>query len=82
MKNNGKDEGTKASEKLEEATKTLEKESLFFRQLMEAEGSARVAGRIVLLAHTLSSFEVGITSYLSRKATTLFDYKPDRCAAV
>jgi hypothetical protein len=61
-----------AYEKLEAATKTLEREAEFFHALMESSPAAEIANRIVMFTAVFKMAGESIPKYLSRKHSELF----------
>lgn len=70
------------AERLESATATLEKEAKFLDELIASPVSANIANRIVVMTQMYKTVAEDIPIYLSRHASTLFAYKPDRVALV
>jgi hypothetical protein len=61
-----------AYEKLEAATKTLEREAEFFHALMESSPAAEIANRIVMFTAVFKLAGESVPKYLSRKHSELF----------
>lgn len=70
------------AERLESATATLEKEAKFLDELIASPVSANIANRIVVMTQMYKTVAEDIPIYLSRHASNLFAYKPDRVALV
>jgi len=70
------------AERLESATATLEKEAKFLDELIASPVSANIANRIAVMTQMYKTVAEDIPLYLSRHASTLFVYKPDRVALV
>ena len=70
-----------AYEKLEAATKTLEREGEFFHALMESSPAAEIANRIVMFTAFFKLAVESIPKYLSRKHSELFHVDSRRAAS-
>ena len=70
------------AERLESAAAILEKEAKFLDELIASPVSANIANRIVVMTQMYKTVAEDIPIYLSRHASTLFAYKPDRVALV
>src|SRR5687767_9731704 len=76
------DEDRQPFEKLEAATRTLEKEKEFFELLMRTSQSAEIANRIVLFTAVYKSIATTLPQYLSNKALILFPSDPLGAASI
>ena len=72
----------RATEKLETATQTLEKEAEFLKVLIETDQSAKLANRIVMLTSLFKFAAFDVPLYLSDQGTNLFLYKPEKTWAI
>lgn len=71
-----------AFDRLNEATRCIDRERQFLDALMHTEAAGRTANRIICLSTIFDGLESAVPAYLHARANILFTYKPEIVAGV